>query len=177
MSATRIVLLNGTPSAGKTTIADALQAQLDQPFWHLSLDDFCAGYRAAQRLSAGLFPRILAGYLLALHDMAATGNDLIAESIITPDNASRYVEPFSEFTVYFIGIRCPLAEAQRREAGRTDRIDHFELDTAEFEAVHAHAGYDLELDSSLVNPQAAARQIAIRLADPAPPRAFGRLAN
>ncbi|MFI7707649.1 zeta toxin family protein [Nonomuraea sp. NPDC049480] len=40
----RLVFLNGTPSAGKTTVAKALQEELAEPFFHLSLDELRGGY-------------------------------------------------------------------------------------------------------------------------------------
>jgi chloramphenicol 3-O phosphotransferase len=38
--AAQVILLNGVGSAGKTSIAKALQNQMDRPFLHVSMDDF-----------------------------------------------------------------------------------------------------------------------------------------
>jgi chloramphenicol 3-O phosphotransferase len=43
-------------------------------------------------------------------------------------------------------------------------------------AVHEPGIYDLELDTSVLDPEACAAAILRRLADPAPPTAFARLA-
>ena len=112
---------------------------------------------------------------MALRDLAAAGNDLIAESILLPETVAEYLSLFGEFRVYFVGIRCPLPEAQRREKLRDRPDGAIDLDRPEFEAVHAHSGYDLEFDSSRTSPDTAAALIADLLASPAPPQAFHRL--
>ena len=38
----RIILLNGASSSGKSSLAQALQRQLDEPFWHWSIDHLLA---------------------------------------------------------------------------------------------------------------------------------------
>jgi chloramphenicol 3-O-phosphotransferase len=48
----RIIFLNGVPNAGKTTLAEAIQEALEEPYWHLSLDDFLRGYTPRHRASA-----------------------------------------------------------------------------------------------------------------------------
>jgi chloramphenicol 3-O phosphotransferase len=177
LSPTRVVLLNGTPNAGKTTTAVALQRILPEPFLHLSLDDFITGYLPEHwnTDARALFPRLRRGYLLALRDLARAGNDLIAESVILPESTAEYLSLFREFRVYFVGIRCPLPEAQRRERFRARLGGAINLDRPGFDAVHPDTGYDLEFDSSRTSPHDAAALIADLLASPALPRAFYRL--
>ncbi len=40
MTASHIIFLNGTSSAGKTSIARAFQAQASKPYMHLAVDMF-----------------------------------------------------------------------------------------------------------------------------------------
>jgi chloramphenicol 3-O phosphotransferase len=49
-----IIFINGASSSGKSTIARALQARLEDPFWHISIDHL----REAQVLP---FDRIRSG--------------------------------------------------------------------------------------------------------------------
>ncbi|MGA1600219.1 MAG: phosphotransferase-like protein [bacterium] len=37
-----VILLNGASSSGKSTLAQDLQARLDEPFWHFSIDHLIA---------------------------------------------------------------------------------------------------------------------------------------
>jgi chloramphenicol 3-O phosphotransferase len=120
---------------------------------------------------------VLDGWARSLRELALAGNELIAETIIMPETARLYKDLFGAFTVYFIGIRCPLKVAQEREARRSDRIDRMELDSPEFYAVHAHSGYDLEIDSSVLSPEVAADRIGDLLGSQPNPSAFGRLAH
>jgi len=36
----KIILINGTSSAGKSTLCKALKEALDEPFWYLASDQF-----------------------------------------------------------------------------------------------------------------------------------------
>jgi chloramphenicol 3-O phosphotransferase len=38
----KIILLNGASSSGKSTLASALQNNLEEPFWHYSIDHLIA---------------------------------------------------------------------------------------------------------------------------------------
>lgn len=57
-----------------------------------------------------------------------------------------------------VGVRCPLAEVVRREAARADRT--LGQARAQFESVHAYAGYDVEVDTSLGDPDECAALVA-----------------
>jgi chloramphenicol 3-O-phosphotransferase len=43
MASGRIIFLNGSSSAGKTTLASTLQQLLDEPYQHIALDQFRDG--------------------------------------------------------------------------------------------------------------------------------------
>jgi chloramphenicol 3-O-phosphotransferase len=51
-----IIFLHGTSSSGKSTLARALQARLDAPFWHYSIDHLRdSGVLPSARIKAGDF--------------------------------------------------------------------------------------------------------------------------
>lgn len=73
-----IIYLNGASSAGKTTLAQALQRVLDQPYFHLSIDGF--GALVLRRLDAGpafagdvVGPQINRAFVDCIATLAATG--------------------------------------------------------------------------------------------------------
>ena len=85
-----------------------------------------------------------------------------------------YLDVMAHELLYFVGVRCPLAVIEQREARRLGRFPG----TAEshFISCHAHDTYDIEVDTSTTTPQACAELIVKRIAT-GPPEAFRQLAR
>jgi len=115
----RIVLLNGTPSAGKSSVAAALRERLVEPHWWQSLDAFREGYLtrywAQHPFPHGLFDMCVNSYMRLLRDLVDTGHKVIAEAVTTPSLLPRYLSTFQGADVFFVGLRCPIDEVRRRE--------------------------------------------------------------
>ncbi len=75
--------------------------------------------------------------------------------------------------VFFVGIRCPLEVAERRESERGNRARGGAR--AFYPLVHRHAVYDCEVDSAAETPLACALEVKERLNEHNGPRAFVRL--
>ncbi|MFA5892124.1 MAG: chloramphenicol phosphotransferase [Actinomycetota bacterium] len=98
---------------------------------------------------------------------------------ILPDCARR----LAGLPVLFVGVRCPVDVLwERREAtwgqvrgevdaGVTGSV-HLGVD-----AIHAHGGYDLEVDTSALSPEACAELIRKRLAEGPPGSRFAEIAG
>ena len=170
-----IILLNGTPSSGKTTIARALWDELEPPHWYRSLDDFRQGYQT-RHWQAGpgpLFDSVFRGFIRSVRQMALVGHDVITEAVMLPGNTDAYLDAFDGITVYLVGVRCPLQVAQRRERDRTDRSGGpVELAIPDLDLVHADRPYDVEFDSSVASTADAVALIRSRVAAALPPTAF-----
>ncbi len=177
-----IILLNGISSAGKTSIAQVLQRTLDEPYLQVSIDAF--EDMLPDRSQAGgrftweeLFPKLLAGFHRSIAALAGAGSNLIVDHVMvyregwasTLADCMAALEPFA---VYFVGVRCSLEEAMRREQARGDRF----IGTAErqFPRVHRHPLYDVEVDTTDTSPEVCAEHIRafVRSHDPT---AFARL--
>jgi chloramphenicol 3-O-phosphotransferase len=53
----QIIFLHGASSSGKSTIAKALQARIEKPFWHISIDHLSdAGVLPTERMASILSP-------------------------------------------------------------------------------------------------------------------------
>jgi chloramphenicol 3-O phosphotransferase len=149
-----IILLNGASSSGKSTLARMLQAKMDRPFWHVSIDHLRdAGVLPLDRIKKGDFEwaamreAFFEGYHRSLAAYAQAGNHLIVEHIVETNAWLQRMVALSEpYDVFFVGLHCPLDELERRERRRGDRA----LGDArrDFSCVHDHALYDLELDST-----------------------------
>jgi chloramphenicol 3-O phosphotransferase len=171
----QVMFLNGTPSAGKSTLATAMQTAAPGPLFYRSLDDFLDGYpRRVRETDATLFNRVMVGYLRSLRELAGAGIDLVAEAVIVPDRVPLYVETFRDSRVLLVGVRCPLGIAEERERARTDRR-LLRLDVPEFELVHA-IPYDLEVDAGKPSEtERSVKQLVGLFYDPPERRAFERL--
>ena len=148
---TRIVFLNGTPSAGKSTLARAIHPRLEQPTYYRSLDDFLLGIQSRYWTSPDvpdLFADMREAWLAGLREIALRGYPVLSESVIFPADLPHYADLFGAFDVVLVGVRCPLTVALQREAARTDRrTSRVDLDVPGFDDVHQH-DYPLQVDTS-----------------------------
>lgn len=151
----KIILLNGASSAGKSTLAAALQAKLDEPFWHISIDHLiAAGVLPQERIDSGEFAwqhmrePFFDGFHRCIPALARAGNNLIVEDIVeTGDWMHRLMNLLAGLDVFFVGIHCPLDELERRERARANR--RIGEARADYENTHTFGTYDLEVDSTV----------------------------
>ena len=190
-----VILLNGSSSSGKTTLAKALQHAIQEPLQHVALDQFRDGLPdrirglnspAGTPGASGLnvVPRAVDGEPLTHIEFGAVGekvlramrrsvlalaeegvwvvvDDLLFKAAYLRDYAT-LLEPV---TAYLIGVRCPLAVVEEREAQRVGRFPG--TARSHYDSLHSHgAGYDLEVDTSQHSPEACARLVVERLAEP-----------
>lgn len=176
MSASTVIFLNGVSSAGKSSIARALQASLDQPYLHVAIDSFedMLPDRYAEDGEFAwpvIFPRMLAGMHRSFAALAEAGNNLIVDHVMVhrdgwASSLADCLTLLAPYRVYFVGVRCPLDELLRREQERGDRF----VGTAarQFPLVHLHGLYDLEVDTSQASATACAEQIRAFMAQHQP---------
>jgi len=148
----RIVLLNGTSSAGKTTVARALQRTLKPRWLCFGVDQFIemltdAAPESAPEPDGHDVGRWLAeGWYGVIGGIAASGFDLIVDDVIVePHRLEAAIRLLAPLDVTFVAVRCPLEVAVQRERERGDR--HIGLVTHQFELVHADRTYDCEIDT------------------------------
>jgi chloramphenicol 3-O phosphotransferase len=174
-----VILLHGASSAGKTTVARALQDALDRPFLRLSLDLMFFGDLVLPRRRgregpfawSSIKPRLVAGFCDALGAMARAGNDLVVDHIIESDaDRDRLVAALRGLDVFTVALHCPVDELERRERARGDRrIGDARRDLA---LVARYGPYDLDVDST-EPPERNAARIAAAWQARVPPGRFG----
>ncbi len=178
-----VILLNGVGSAGKTTVAKALQGLASRPFLHLQMDAFLDMLPDAlwdhpdgivfEPLAAGDAPvtavrtgpvaaRLLRGMRRSVAAMAAEGCDLIVDDVTEAPEAGDYRRLLAPQDLRLVALHVRLDVAEARERARGDR--HPGLARWQFDRIHRGIDYDLELDTSDLPPEDCARTIA---------RAFG----
>ena len=151
----KIILLDGPSSSGKSTLAKGLQAKLDEPFWHFSIDHLnAADVLPKARIKNGEFlwpalrPQFFDGFHRCLPALAEAGHNLIVEHIVeTEEWMHRLLRLLGQLDVFFVRVHCPLPELERRELERGNRrIGEARTD---YETTHAFAVYDFDVDSTL----------------------------
>lgn len=158
--AARIIMLNGTSSAGKTTLVGELRPLLPETFCSYASDQLAdAQFRplapdARRRGREAFFD----GFHRSIAAFAAAGLDLLVEHVV--ERASwradldRLLGPYD---VFWVGLRAPLEGLERRERARGDRAvgearEHF--------ATHDHCPCDVAVGS--VRPLGAVAAAVIR---------------
>lgn len=153
----RIIILNGASSAGKSTLAEALQRVLDEPFLHVSSDHLvAAGMLPERRDNGGPFdwwhqvrPRFFAGFHRCLPALAEAGNDLIVEHIIEFRSwRTELAALLAGLDVFLVGVHCAPDELDRREHARGDRRIGEGRTHAEVDGIHTFGPYDFEVDTT-----------------------------
>jgi chloramphenicol 3-O phosphotransferase len=150
----QIIFLHGASSSGKSTIARELQARIEQPFWHISIDHLRdSGVLPLSRFRSGEFrwadsrKAFFDGFHASLAAYADAGNNLILEHILdTAGWLERLSALLSHHDVFFVAVHCPLELLVAREKARGDRPmgsaqrDH--------ETIHLGKVYDFALHSN-----------------------------
>ena len=182
-----IILVNGTSSSGKTSIVRALQDMLEEPFLDAGIDKFIwmLPRRYLDRplwdevlgLATRAGPvghRLMSGMHHTIAALSRAGNNVVAHHVLVePAWLRECVRLFSELPALFVGVRCSLDVLEQREAARKDRT--LGQARAQFDLVHAHGLYDLEVDTVASSAEACARQIRGYLESGRPWDAFKRL--
>lgn len=167
----KLILLNGTTSAGKSSIVKCLREKLQQPYLEMGLDKFLY-MLPDQYLKQPLWDqvwghstcvgelgnRLMSGMHHSWLTMMKSENLVIADHVLIEKKwAAELAELFYDQPAYFIGVQCPLEITEKREAERKDRT----LGSArtQHSVVHQWTHYDFTVDSSVVNPEQCAEKI------------------
>lgn len=164
-----VIVLNGTSSSGKTSLAAALQETLDEIYMHVSIDVFWGAF--PQKAFA---PDVIeqtglcgvAGFLRCIATLVGAGNKVIVDLVLADKKwAEECVLTLQPFHVLWVGVHCPLEELERREQARGNRA----IGTArqQVNAVHLHVPCDIEVDTLESSPEQCAEKIKQRLLTPA----------
>jgi len=184
----KIILLNGVGSVGKSSIATALQKITAEPFLHIEMDTFLAtlpepywnhpdglcfetmldqGKPSVRVRTGPVVERLLKGMRLAIAGLAAAGNNLIVDEVLFGNVPTSYGNAISEYRtllapykLFFVGVFASLETLENRERQRGDRM--IGLARWQFERVHRHMDYDLEIDAGHATAAECARLIKER---------------
>lgn len=146
----KVILISGTSSSGKSTLAKGLQRSLAEPFLHLQLDGFIEMLPRTDDWE--MFQRMVSGMNRAAAAMSEEGNNLIIDHVLVVDAwLSQLLDVLRGRYVLFVGLVCPLEELERRERDRDARRQGFARQ--QIENIHRGKTYDIELDTSVLGPE------------------------
>lgn len=162
-----VVFLNGASSAGKTSIARALQDVSTHPFLRLSVDDFLNmlperhAARSVRDASGIAHTALVQGFHQAIASIVSAGNCVIVDHVAGDRREwlNDCLEALGDLPVVFVAVHCDLDQLLEREASRTDRPPSPKLATSQYHTIHQLMVYDLEVDTSTLSPEACAREI------------------
>ncbi len=159
---TRLIYLNGTSSAGKSSLAEALQPLLDEPFLFFSIDTLLytlppselEGVKGRAPYKRDLdWNSLFSGYFACVRALLDHGNLVIADCpVYNHDMAERFRKSLGDIEqIIKIKVHCPLEVAEQRERERSDRT--IGLARRQFPAIHDFLSYDLAVDTVENLPQ------------------------
>lgn len=203
----QIVVLNGPPRSGKSSIAAAIQESFDGPWMNLGVDVF-GRWVTPERYRPGIGLRpggerpeveaLVPAFYAAMYESVAAHSRLGLNVVVDVGHHDAYSTPLrilpqaasrlDGLPVLFVGVRCPIEVImQRRDAGEPGREGRYVTSTPDGEVpeivyrwqreVHAPGIYDLEVDTSVLSPPESAAVIQRRLQNGPPPAAFRQIAN
>jgi chloramphenicol 3-O phosphotransferase len=186
MTRGNIIFLNGTSSSGKAAIISVLQDRLPEPYLRLSVDEFLHLLPARYFLDPDeelrddletslieLYPRLMSGLHHSMAALASQGVNLLVDHILqVQDWLEECVVLLSNYPVLFVGVRCDLEEAARRER-EEKRVEGLAL--LQSDVVHTHGIYDVEVDTCQLSSNACAQVIQETLQKGWAPNAFHRI--
>ena len=154
----KIIVLNGTSSSGKTSIAKSIQSISEDVFLRCPLDSFWDMTPSDIAAGSDNFPNMKLAMAKSVKALAETGHNVVVDIIFS--GAKTYHE-FSSvlqgMDVTIVKVECPLDELNQREIDRKDR--KIGLAASQIESVHKDVEYDLVVNTLLDSPSLCATKI------------------
>ncbi len=192
----RIVILNGVPRSGRSSLAEAIQKNVAGRWLIWGVDAFNATLPPELLPGIGLrpggerpdleahLPELFERYCAVLLGLAQSGCDVVADlglhtNYATPfDPKALLRQRLAGLEVYFIGLDCSAAIIlERREADAPDGLHAVGPGVPALvqrwqAAVHGNKRYDLRLDMGKLTPAEGANRVAALLMSPPSAPAF-----
>jgi chloramphenicol 3-O phosphotransferase len=206
-SAAQIVILNGAPRSGKSSIAKVIQEQFEGPWMNLGVDTYYDITPERYLPGIGLRPggerpdleEVVPFFYAALYESIAIHAGLGLNVVADLGHHDAYSQPLGILAdcarrleglpVLFVGIKCPIDIIMKRREVVVPGRDTLYAKASDAETipqavarwqeeVHIPGIYDLELDTSVLTPAECAEAIRHQLDIGIPePSAFERIAE
>ncbi len=198
----QIVILNGVPRSGKSSIVAVIQETFDGPWMNLGVDTFKERVMP-QRYSPGIGLRpggerpdlepLIVTFYAAMYESIAAHSRLGLNVVVDVGHHDGYSVPrgiladcarrLSGLPVLFVGVHCPVEVIWERYRDTWLKEQNLPADAPVPDPVqrwplevHKPGIYDFEVDTSLLSPEECAEAIQHHLENGPAPSAFQQLA-
>jgi chloramphenicol 3-O phosphotransferase len=156
------IVLHGPTSAGKSSLAKALQDSSDVPVFHISLDAFVEMSRRRDMRSDDELKQALRLHHLNLQStlrrIATSHFEIVLDLVLRDTTAlTECISALAPRRTYVIGVSCPLNVLEERERNRGDR--GVGMAREQFGNPAYSRSYSMRLDTSTCTPEEGARHI------------------
>lgn len=175
-----VIVLNGTSSSGKTSIARGLVELLDEPWITLGVDDLLgalapslvgkAPCREGRRPLLGYdvdgtvqvepaWRSVEAAWHAGVAAIARAGIGVILDEVLLDGVAAqqRIARALGDLSLCWVGVHCEPAVAAARERSRPDRVAG--MAASQVGRVHEGVRYDLVVNTTATSSEACARVV------------------
>jgi chloramphenicol 3-O phosphotransferase len=140
----RAIILNGTSSAGKSSIARELQQQLPGSFLHFKLDAFWEMLPEGKKVSD--FPNMKFAIIESAAALLRHGHNVVLD-IVAPESVLKLiVEALRDYSPMLVAVKASPETLRFREAARGDR--QIGMAEAQAASLYKDTAYDLEIDTT-----------------------------
>jgi chloramphenicol 3-O phosphotransferase len=156
------IVLHGTTSAGKSSLAKALQDNSEMPVFHISMDAFVEMSRRCDMRSESELNQALKLHYQNLQStlrrVAKSHFDIVLDLVLRDEaEFAACLDALAPRPTFVIGVRSPLDVLEERERTRDDRTNG--MATSQFGHSAYERAYSMRLDTSSVTPEEGARVI------------------
>ncbi len=169
-----VIFLNGTSSSGKTTLGRAIRKNAGTTYSLLSSDLFWESVEPDLSEDHGFYAALHRGLFAASTELLALNFNLILDVVLHEEVDLRNALTFlKNHTIYLVGVHCSLEELERREKARGNR--EIGLARKQFDIVHRHGFYDVEVNTATMTPQECAATVLAMVNSGAHPTTFSEV--
>lgn len=177
-----IILLNGISSAGKSSIARAIQDLSDKIWIHLGIDTFIEmthpkfsdfgdkasdgflftqskneeGQYVTEITVSPIGEKIVESIPETVALLSNKGLDIVIDECLFDSDIKRYKKIFNDRDICYVGVMCDLETLEKREKARGDRI--LGVARGMFDRVH-NIEYDFTVDTAKMDSISCAKKI------------------
>jgi chloramphenicol 3-O phosphotransferase len=161
----KLIILNGTSSSGKTTLAKYLQKLLPEPYCNLCMDVFM-DMGAKKFPFDTVVPPIIASMMQSIPVFLKNNNNVIVDCVLffplkqiqEIKDALKFHGIEEQVLIFLIKVFASKDALTEREIQRDDR--QVGIAIGQIEVLHKDVKYDMEIDTTSISPLENAKKIA-----------------